>query len=750
MNGAPGIYACCSAALVACFLLPLCGCENAENLASMVHDLEQKVAQRSQEVAAAKEQLWRIEAQAESLAAETTLLRSPGGPAADEALNEDADAQRLAFDELSSVWNRRSESLAKQTLVESTTAGAVALSKASRSALDSVPGRTYDAERTHRTRLEDVKIQQESPLWSLLVSMFTRDFLLVWVTSFGAFLLVWFIVRHDFRHRIRARCRAIVNGQWLGVVTKPGAFSGFLRQNWFWAAAAAGAVVAMVSLRASHPSDTELLRRHNDRLAARLQTLDKELAGLRQRSKNVEGEAERQQADRLYAAHIDGAAQALLGPVDESFHEALAESARRARNQVRKDAESMAVARRAGKELDAHAELAEVHDTVLASFEDAATSHPRNILLVKATLTVIFIGLNFGLIANWRRSRKQADRAISHVCPRCLDEGKLEPISSESSGVESQDRAMLECQTCHYKIDPAYRDMLRLRIPTVGYTDSGKTVWLTMFHRYAEQGRADTKLAKFDRAPSPGETDEEYADILRGLVEQHVGPAPTQIEPGPRPRLREPLLFHFSDAEPLFPSNGIINLFDLAGTISSPEFRNSELQDHAYRMTDGFLYFIDPNRTDEKYLSAQREQLSMFSEELRQKRGIVYGKPLDVPIAVCISKLDMLFRPGEAGSGSYQEFIDRLDPGTRDRAPSLREIRRRHEVLASFREQLFPGWDIEEQFQKLVGGRYLFFPMSAAGFTGVTGHDPKDWNFKPFGIIEPMAWLLHMNGFKTL
>ena len=44
----------------------------------------------------------------------------------------------------------------------------------------------------------------------------------------------------------------------------------------------------------------------------------------------------------------------------------------------------------------------------------------------------------------------------------------------------------------------------------------------------------------------------------------------------------------------------------------------------------------------------------------------------------------------------------------------------------------------------------MFFPMSAAGFTGVTGHDPKDWNFKPFGINEPLVWLLHMNGYKTL
>ena len=40
--------------------------------------------------------------------------------------------------------------------------------------------------------------------------------------------------------------------------------------------------------------------------------------------------------------------------------------------------------------------------------------------------------------------------------------------------------------------------------------------------------------------------------------------------------------------------------------------------------------------------------------------------------------------------------------------------------------------------------------MSAAGFTGVSGDDPKDWNFKPFGIVEPLVWLLHMNGYKTL
>ena len=95
------------------------------------------------------------------------------------------------------------------------------------------------------------------------------------------------------------------------------------------------------------------------------------------------------------------------------------------------------------------------------------------------------------------------------------------------------------------------------------------------------------------------------------------------------------------------------------------------------------------------------------------------------------------------------DFIDQLNPAQSQEELTLKELRRRHRLVTEYQNHIFPGWELDKLLTKLVGGRFLFFPMSAIGF-GNTGDDFATFNFRPFGIVEPLLWLTHMNGYKVL
>lgn len=764
-----------SSGLAVAFCLSLtcafCGCQKYDDLRATILALESQVADASNTLSEAREDLWTVQSRLDDLAHEefVTDLR----PVAQET---EIDQQKLAARELAEAWNDRRESLESLALkneVASLQERAVTIPKQTQMFVDGgrdqhgnqIPGtetRIHDAEMNHGAKLTDEGTIESQSVWS---AIFSLDSLLLWLLCLSSILLIWAIARQDLRHLIRARRRALVNAISLGVVSSLKAMPQLVVIGKWTCFALVALAVVVFSLRSHRPTEGELLTAHKLRLEKKLADLQGETERLVELAQQLEAEAASKEEtnDQNFVTYVNNLTTELVGSPSGSNIAELERyltqmrgvtqpgsarspsTADAALRSLRNLSQSIRVAQSAIPESQRHANAVTSGDAALAAFQDAARLHQRKAVAGRAIIVGICFAFSLGLVVSWRRRRSKLNHAIANVCPRCLEEDTLE---------SSADGALVKCgnDSCEYTMEAEYRQALRLRIPTVGFSESGKSVWLTMFHRYVEQGRADTQQVKFDHAPSPGISDAMYIDILRGLVEQRVAPPPTLDVSEGSTRLRAPLLFHFSDGDRVSTASGILNLFDLAGAVSSPEARRTSpvLQDRAYRATDGFLYFIDPTRVDEEYLDKQRKQLLDFCDQLRKKRNVPYGRPLNVPIAVCISKLDMLARPEEAGAGVYQEFINELNPATRELKPSLKELRRRHQVFTSYREQLFPGWDIEEQFQKLVGGRYLFFPMSAAGFTGVTGHDPKNWNFKPFGITEPLIWLLHMNGFKTL
>ena len=177
---------------------------------------------------------------------------------------------------------------------------------------------------------------------------------------------------------------------------------------------------------------------------------------------------------------------------------------------------------------------------------------------------------------------------------------------------------------------------------------------------------------------------------------------------------------------------------------------------------DGFVLFLDPTRTrpsaaqSGKSLSIddQIETARRFKEDLRAASEKLRGDRLDMPVAVCISKLDLLVNMNPLG-GRALEFLDKLRE-TQDEPITLDLIQRRSRLCAEYLRQMFDGWNIEQFLQTNFGERFMFFPLTPVNINenelGQTDRNDEveKRTALPFGVQEPIWWLLHMYGYKVL
>jgi hypothetical protein len=130
----------------------------------------------------------------------------------------------------------------------------------------------------------------------------------------------------------------------------------------------------------------------------------------------------------------------------------------------------------------------------------------------------------------------------------------------------------------------------------------------------------------------------------------------------------------------------------------------------------------------------------------------------DVPIAFCLTRMDLLPRPGafpEERSGEvsvnwghpWDSILPAIQAAESD-YPALDIIEKRSELckelLQSVEECTVPLTTLQMSF-----ANYKFFPTSAAGFENPPSMFYDKQKRVPFGIPEPILWLLHMNGFNV-
>jgi hypothetical protein len=147
--------------------------------------------------------------------------------------------------------------------------------------------------------------------------------------------------------------------------------------------------------------------------------------------------------------------------------------------------------------------------------------------------------------------------------------------------------------------------------------------------------------------------------------------------------------------------------------------------------------------------AAQIAEMRRFLGDLRRYRNIPQRKKLDVPVAVCISKIDLLVNHY---LGDYaRTWVAELRATAGDRI-NLRTIRNRSEHCERVLDQIFPSTKLRTVLRANCGSRVMFFPLSPISIEdhelGI--EDLTQRSLIPFGVLEPIFWLLHMNGYCVL
>ena len=352
------------------------------------------------------------------------------------------------------------------------------------------------------------------------------------------------------------------------------------------------------------------------------------------------------------------------------------------------------------------------------------------------TSLVAFGGVMFA------RNVKGRTRTLADTCPLCLAEGKLEEGGSgDSQGLAN---GMVRCKAvisespfeeCMFDFPSMFRPVPKVCFPTLGIPSAGKTVWLAMVYRELNRGNFP-KEVEFAKIRSS--TSDEFERIVEDILVSKLAPKANDF------KIPRPLVFNFMDQDRLGRSNILANIFDYSGEV----LRSMTLEDHQRKRAltaDGYFFFLDPTKSSDE----QKESLANFRQDVGTVKGLSAGQQIRCPVALCVPKIDLM--PGEEyarGGNIVDKFYDDL----RDIGWGMDEasIKKRSDLMRRLREYIWPGWEIEREIDALFGGRYMFFPLTPVGLNEPGEQDLSKRTIAPVGILHPLMWLLHMNGYPVL
>jgi hypothetical protein len=382
--------------------------------------------------------------------------------------------------------------------------------------------------------------------------------------------------------------------------------------------------------------------------------------------------------------------------------------------------------------------------TAITANQTKAARWRRNASLICGTIGVCLLGLLGAGIAAFLRGLSRRKKKLADTCPLCLAEGKLEAggASSDDGGSDG----MVRCKNvitespfeeCDFDFPAMFRPVPKLCFPTLGVPSAGKTHWLAMVYRELNRGNFPEEV-EFARIRSS--SSEDFEQIVEEILSSKQGPRATQVASLPKP-----LVFNFIDKDKLGRSNILVNIFDYSGEV----LHRMTLEDHQRQRAftaDGYFFFLDPTKESDE----QTQPLANFRQDVRIVKKLRAGQQIRCPVALCVPKIDLLTnQPYADPSGGDAVDLFYRELGEIGWQMDARSITARSELMRRLRDTIWPGWEIERQIDDLFGGRYMFFPFTPVGLDGL-GEDLSNRTISPVGILEPLLWLIHMNGYPVL
>jgi hypothetical protein len=383
----------------------------------------------------------------------------------------------------------------------------------------------------------------------------------------------------------------------------------------------------------------------------------------------------------------------------------------------------------------------------IESNREAAARWRRNASVICGFIGVALLGLVAGGVAMFIRGVRRRTNQVASTCPLCLAVGKLkEGGGSPADGGRSATAGMVRCENvisdrpfeeCDFDFPSMFRAVPKLCFPTLGVPSAGKTHWLAMVYRELMKGNAPDTV-EFARIRS--RSSELFDRIVEEILAYKQGPGASQVDSLPKP-----LVFNFIDQDRMGKSNILVNIFDYSGEV----LQRMTLEDHQRQRAftaDGYFYFLDPT----KDADIQTQPLANFRQDVRIVKKLRAGQQIRCPVALCVPKIDLMTTQSYAdpsGGDAVGHFYGELAEIGWDM--DVRSITARSKLMRQLRDTIWPGWEIERQIDDLFGGRYMFFPFTPVGLDGL-GEDLANRVISPVGILHPLLWLLHMNGYPVL
>jgi hypothetical protein len=367
-----------------------------------------------------------------------------------------------------------------------------------------------------------------------------------------------------------------------------------------------------------------------------------------------------------------------------------------------------------------------------------------------------------------RRAEAAVIRADAQKCPRCFStklvvEKTAAPEADEEerpSGYKQKGKkadakpkadapkesGYVECKACTFRFLRSYQKVRRLCFPVVGVRFSGKTHMLATGYDLVRKRTAPT-CAVVQPAPSLGDARfEQYIDLILNMKQEAGGTVHD---------MPDPVMMHVRDADPNGPNTALVNLFDYSGELVNQSIDRDRLKRQAVLM-DGFMLFLDPTQLDGKRggvtLDQQLAALNEFMADMREARGVPVGQVIPVPVAVCVTKFDLLLTENPI-QGQCVPFIRRMLQELKPppKQTELATLRGRSGIVEDMLDLMFPGVDVRALVESYFGPQVMFFPVSSVSlFENELGvQDLSQRTIAPFGVAEPFLWLLHMHGYEV-
>jgi hypothetical protein len=301
---------------------------------------------------------------------------------------------------------------------------------------------------------------------------------------------------------------------------------------------------------------------------------------------------------------------------------------------------------------------------------------------------------------------------------------------------------MTECSHCKYEIRESHLRQDRLCFPTVGVRASGKTHWMLVVYDQIKNSNVPV-AANLQKVPS--REDDRFEQLARQVLRDRNRPAPTLLN------LPYPLTFLLHDADWLGRSQAMLSLFDYAGELREMKIDLDPFRRRAL-LCNGFTFFLDPTQVYPASgfdIGDQIQTLEDFATDLHSMRETPMEQGIRLPVAVCISKFDLLISQNPIGTkaGGVLAELRRSFGWKAD----LELIHWRSQICFRALPLMFPGWNVAAALRTHFRGRYMLFPISSVGLEEAerSCDDHAARTLAPFGVLEPMLWLLHMHGYAV-